>query len=40
MTSIMNPCDKKFVWVIKNFSSLQLQDCYVSDPVLIHDVNW
>ncbi|CAL9245930.1 unnamed protein product, partial [Arabidopsis halleri] len=40
MTSIMNPCDKKFVWAIKNFSSLQLQDCYVSVPVQIRDVNW
>ncbi|XP_010431450.1 PREDICTED: MATH domain and coiled-coil domain-containing protein At3g58280-like [Camelina sativa] len=40
MTSIMNPCDKKFVWVINNFSSLQLQDCYVSVPVLIRDVKW
>ncbi|KAG7561309.1 MATH/TRAF domain [Arabidopsis thaliana x Arabidopsis arenosa] len=40
MTSIMNPYDKKFVWVIKNFSSLQLQDCYVSVPVLIRDVKW
>lgn len=38
MTSIMKPFDKKFVWVIKNFSSLQLQDSYVSAPVLIRDV--
>ncbi|EOA25132.1 hypothetical protein CARUB_v10018441mg [Capsella rubella] len=40
MTLIVNPFDKKFVWVIKNFSSLQLQDCYVSVPVLIRDVKW
>ncbi|XP_019099943.1 PREDICTED: MATH domain and coiled-coil domain-containing protein At3g58280-like isoform X2 [Camelina sativa] len=40
MTSITNPCDTKFAWVMKNFSSLQLQDCYVSVPVLIRDVKW
>ncbi|XP_023643802.1 MATH domain and coiled-coil domain-containing protein At3g58410 isoform X1 [Capsella rubella] len=31
---------KKIVWVIKNFSSLQSEECIYSDPVLIGDCKW